>query len=209
MPISDSLRSTRWLALLALGFAACSSNGASPDAGSDAGSSGAVAGPADVHCAGAAQPINQADCHLTGLPDGGAGNSAYGATLYNSSGDDDDCKYHLDWSATPIAESQGVTFTLAATYKATGAPDPPACGGCAVQGLTTQNTLAEVFLSATHPAPNSAQVVTALPDGSYTLGPILFDAPGKWTVRFHLDELCSDVAPDSPHGHAAFYVDVP
>ena len=34
-------------------------------------------------------------------------------------------------------------------------------------------------------------------------------APGKWTVRFHFNEICCDVNSDSPHGHAAFFVNVP
>ena len=208
------------LLALALG---CSNNGVTTGAGdagdgggpSDAGDAGTaggpVSGPNDTHCASATlQPTNQSDCSLTMLPDGGAGGTgAYGATLYNASGDDDGCKYQVSWSATPIVENQGVTFTLDATYLADGSPDPPACSGCAVQGLDTQSLLAEVFLSATHPAPNSNQTVTAEGSGVYSIGPILFDAPGRWTVRFHLFEQCSDVASDSPHGHAAFYVEVP
>ena len=44
--------------------------------------------------------------------------------------------------------------------------------------------------------------------GTYTYGPIRFDASGKWTVRFHLYEDCVD-GDTSPHGHAAFFVTVP
>jgi hypothetical protein len=41
------------------------------------------------------------------------------------------------------------------------------------------------------------------------VGPIVFDQPGKWVVRFHFFENCDDLVEDSPHGHAAFYVQVP
>lgn len=33
--------------------------------------------------------------------------------------------------------------------------------------------------------------------------------PGRWMVRSHLYETCSDEPEDSPHGHAAFFVTVP
>jgi len=37
----------------------------------------------------------------------------------------------------------------------------------------------------------------------------VFDKSGRWVVRFHFFESCSDVPDDSPHGHVAFYIDVP
>jgi hypothetical protein len=37
---------------------------------------------------------------------------------------------------------------------------------------------------------------------------VRFDASGKWTVRFHFSADCAD-AVDSPHGHVAFFVNVP
>jgi len=169
-----------------------------------------------MHCKGVTpQPTNQGDCHVVG--DGGVSGSGsdYGPTMYGSEGDDDDCKYHVTWSVPPIAENQDATFTFSASYLATGMPNPPACADCPVTGLDQCpspgdcNSELEVYLNDTHPAPNTNQVVTAIGQGKYTAGPIQFDAPGKWTVRFHLFELCSDVTDDSPHGHAAFYVDVP
>lgn len=103
----------------------------------------------------------------------------------------------MRWSATPICENSGVTFKVVATNKTDGSP------------LTGAGTLAEVYLSDTHPAPNSHQTTSEGSSCTYTIGPILFDAPGKWTVRFHFHAECADLLPDSPHGHAAFYVDVP
>lgn len=68
---------------------------------------------------------------------------------------------------------------------------------------------AEVFLTATHPAPNSGQKAVETSAGHYSIGPIRFDASGRWTVRFHLYGECEDALETSPHGHVAFYVDVP
>jgi hypothetical protein len=177
-----------------LAAAACSSSGGGVTGG------GPVAGTQDTHCSAVpAQATSQADCHLTS--DGGTGGamtSAYGPTLFNGSGDDDDCKYHVSWTSTPIGENRDVTFTVTAT---TLTDDKP-LGADA-------NPLVEAYLSSTHHAPNTDQVATETAPGTYTIGPIRFDASGQWTVRFHFYEDCSDIAADSPHGHAAFYVQVP
>ena len=45
--------------------------------------------------------------------------------------------------------------------------------------------------------------------GVYKVGPIQFSRAGIWQVRFHLFEECSDDPDDSPHGHAAFFIQVP
>ena len=151
------------------------------------------------------QATSQAVCHLTG--DGGTGGDMtpdYGPTMDDSSGDDDDCKYHVSWTSTPIGENRDVTFTVVATTKTDGKPLGSSTGAGA-----DANPLAEIYLNDTHPAPNTNQVATETTPGTYTIGPVQFDAPGNWTVRFHFYEVCSDVADDSPHGHAAFYVQVP
>ncbi len=166
----------------------------------DRGSAGGpVSAAADTHCllpdgGVRAQPVSAASCQITG---GDAGTIDYGTTMFNAEADDDDCKYHLKFSSTPVYENTDVNFTVVATQKAGGAP---AAGA---------NTLAEVFLSNTHPAPNSNQKTTESPSGTFLVGPVRFDAPGRWTVRFHLHQDCADVLPDSPHGHAAFFIDVP
>ena len=121
----------------------------------------------------------------------------YGPTLYNSEADDDDCKYHVKFTATPIRRDQNVTFTVTATTLADG------------QAAAGANVGAEVFLNDTHPAPNSGQATNEKSGGVYDVGPIKFDAAGRWTVRFHLHEDCQDSTEDSPHGHVAFYIDVP
>jgi hypothetical protein len=169
---------------------------------------GEVVGINDSHCAdgdgGAAikQATNPASCHpagggtATGNTDGG---SVYGPTMYNNIGNDDDCKYLVRWTSTHIAEKQDVYFEITATTTV----DNTAVTGAA--------PLAEVFLDDTHPAPKTAtaQKPYEISPGTYVIGPVQFDAPGNWTVRFHLDEDCADTLPDSPHGHAAFLVGVP
>jgi hypothetical protein len=179
--------------------------------GQSAGTGGPVDGPADAHCAGKSQAVSDAACHpapgtggsggggtaaaTTGA--GGAEENEYGETLPNAEGDDDDCKYHLAWTATDIRQNTDVTFTAVVTEKVSGKP------------LGTGDMDIEAFLNDTHPAPNSDATVTESPTGTYKMGPIRFDASGKWTVRFHIHEDCSDLSEDSPHGHVAFFVNVP
>ena len=173
--------------------AACSSGPGGPEGG-------AVAGPADTHCSlpdggTVAQPTSQASCAL--VAGGDAGTANYRETMFNSEADDDDCKYHLKWSASAIRESTDVTFTTVATNKTDG------------KAATGAKVDLEIFLDTTHPAPNTSVKTTEGPPGTYQTGPVQFDAKGRWTVRFHLFETCADAAPDSPHGHAAFFVQVP
>jgi hypothetical protein len=169
-----------------------SSSDAGDYAGDDAGDDGAANG------AAAAQPV-PGPCDENGI------DGAYGTTMYGTEGDDDDCKYHVSYTASPICENKGTYFVVTANYL-TGAGGP----------LTGASTFAEVCLSDTHPGPGidgrpptGQQQVVEGPPGTYTIGPVQFDAPGDWTVRFHFNEFCCDVADDSPHGHAAFHVTVP
>jgi hypothetical protein len=182
--------------LVAIGVGLVVAAACSNDAGGPTG--GPVSGAADTHCSlpdggVTAQVVDLATCHASvdaGQPD-------YGPTLYNAEANDDDCKYHVKFTATPIRQNENVTFTVTATTLADG---QPAAGA---------NIDAEVFLNDTHPAPNSGQATTEKAGGVYDVGPIKFDAAGQWTVRFHLHEDCQDSTEDSPHGHVAFYIAVP
>ncbi|CAN5765198.1 hypothetical protein BH09MYX1_BH09MYX1_31670 [soil metagenome] len=127
--------------------------------------------------------------------DAGAGGD-YGETLYNASGADDDCKFDFAWSSTPIYKDTDVTFTVDITSRFDGAKPVAA------------DPYPEVFLDATHPAPNSGTKSKDLGNGRYSVGPVRFDRAGRWTVRFHVYENCID-SEESPHCHVAFYVDVP
>ena len=167
--------------------------------GSDGPAGGPVTGAADTHCTLAdggveAQPVSMASCALTG---GDAGLIDYGPPRFNAEADDDDCKYHVKFTSTPVRQNSDVSLTVTATQKAGGA------------AATAANLFADVFLSDTHPAPNSGQHTTETAPGTYQVGPVRFDAAGRWTIRFHLHAECTDTAPDSPHGHVAFFVDVP
>lgn len=116
--------------------------------------------------------------------------------MYSTEGDDDDCKYHVAWSSTAICENADVTFNLQILAKATGTL------------VTGADPDLEVFLDLTHPGLVSNQKTQEISAGNYSIGPIQFDAPGQWTVRFHIFPTGCD-QPTSPHGHAAFYVNVP
>jgi hypothetical protein len=164
---------------------------------------GAAQGAADMHCGARKQATSQASCTPADAgpvpdasptaPDAGP---EFGATMFGNEGDDDDCKYHVVWSSTAICENEGITFTLTATNKVTGMP-----------ALGADPSI-EAFLGASHIAPSTGSA-TEKGNGVYDIGPVKFDMPGMWTVRFHLYETCEDTLPDSPHGHAAFFVNVP
>ncbi len=197
------------MAVVTLIAIACSSNNTTPDASVTCASPGGpAAGPTDAHCGATVQLTSQASCHvdagapvdsgvLDAAPTDAAAPSQFGVTLNNAEGDDDDCKYHVKWTATAVCQGKGgVTFTVTTTKKndkSTAAAAKP---------------YIEAFLSDTHPAASAGNATETSP-GVYTIGPVVFDASGKWTVRFHFYGDCGDDPADSPHGHAAFFVQVP
>jgi hypothetical protein len=225
-------------ALIAVAACSSSSGGdgstaTQPDAVSCASPGAAQSGPADSHCTAGGtdmkQSTDQASC--AGDPDAAtagddsngddasAGDAAaagpgdggptgdcdpgeFGATMYGNKGSDDDCKYDVNWTSTPICENgNGVYFTVTATKRVDGTP------------LTGANPYIEAVQACAHPSANPpSPAVTSTeeaPAGTYKIGPIVFDRPGGWVVRFHFYGTCSDDLPTSPHGHAAFFVNVP
>ncbi len=193
---------------------------------------GFVAGPNNEHCVAAVyldagngpilsdagQYIDDAgnfvqEVGICDLPANAPPAPDYGDTNYGSQAADDDCKYNVSATVTPIYENTNVTFVVTATSRVDGGP------------VTGANALAEVYLcdgpsptnapcTSTHPAPPSGQTTVENPPGTYTIGPIQFDAPGNadagyWTTRFHFFETCADDVPQADHGHAAFYLEVP
>jgi hypothetical protein len=167
-----------------------------------------------------AQAVEAAVCHLVdgGLAfdeDAGAPGPPYGPTEWNTSGNDDDCKYFVGWHSTPISVGAEVTFWVSAQLSTNGAP---------LTGLSASvdTGAGQIYLEVAgdpdggiygHVSPASVGVpIQETPAGSgvYQIGPaIFFDKSGLWYIRFHFNENCDDVLPDSPHGHAAFYVNVP
>ena len=140
--------------------------------------------------------VSTADNSDAGASDAAA-TSDYGPTMYGAAGNDDDCKYYVSWVATPIKEGADTYFTVTALRLAD--MQPVRCAG----------VRADTSLSITHGVPAPAQPAPEIAPGVYKVGPIRFDAPGIWTERFHLFEECDDGPDDSPHGHAAFYINVP
>ncbi|SRR6266540_196074 len=194
-PLGQSLLVTTFASMFALG---CSSGPSGP-------AGGPVTGALDVHCKdGDGGQIAEAigACMAPGgggtaNAGSGSGGAEYGETLFNAEGDDDECKYHVTWTSTPVRKGGGVTFNVTVTRLGDGMPAHDA------------NLEAEVFLSDTHPAASPEQAAEApAGSGKYAVGPITFDTAGRWTVRFHMYDECAD-APDSPHSHVAFYVEVP
>ena len=192
-----------------------------PTCPSPGGPESVEAGSPDTHCDGVPpQPISLADCLVlpdaasTDMPPPDAGpqlpcgedGPSYGATMFGTEGDDDDCKYHVSYSVGGICENEGVYFVVHVTQLANGLP------------LTNSDPLLELCLNDLHmspasdaPPPAGKQVAREDPanPGTYTVGPVEVDVAGKWTVRFHFYETCYDTLDDSPHGHAAFFMDVP
>jgi hypothetical protein len=205
-------------AVVALG-AACSEDDepAKPAVCLDAAASGLVAGPESTHCVaeggsaivqviGACVSGGEAEEeheHEEGAADAGETHEhdeEEHEPNFGSAADDDDCKYRVSFTNTCVAVNQPVSFTLSLTRKFDGQP-----------GAGTNPAFPEVFLEndPTHISPSNDITANEGRDGTYDIGPIVFDAPGRWVIRFHYFESCSDVVEDSPHGHAAFYIDVP
>jgi hypothetical protein len=194
------------------------SSGSPVEAGSCASPGGPASGPADTHCVAEdggmiIQPTDQAGCTdcpdaaddggpgesvEAGIADGTCGNSDYGVTMFGHQGSDDDCKYNVTWTSTPICEGQPVLFTVTATKRVDNSP------------LTGANPRPDVSLNcAIPPGGMPADPSPETSPGTYTVGPVIFTQSGKWSVRFHFNETCCDAVPTSPHGHAAFWVQVP
>ncbi|HEY5147624.1 MAG TPA: hypothetical protein VII82_12710 [Polyangiaceae bacterium] len=145
---------------------------------------------------------------LDGGPTGDCDPSEFGPAMYGTKGSDvtkgsdDDCKYDVQWTSTPICEGgNGVYFTVSATKRVDGTP------------LTGAMPYIESVQACSHPSPNppppAVNSTEEISPGTYKIGPIVFDRPGGWVVRFHFFGSCDDFLPTSPHGHAAFFVTVP
>jgi hypothetical protein len=204
------------IATAASGLACSSSTKTPPPDNSDAAVSGAVPGAVDTHCSGMPpQPVSLADCHPDALPPtpdpDAAPEPEYGMTMFNAEGDDDDCKYHIKFDVMPDVSVGGkLTFKMTATKLTDGSPATGAImdsqgDGVALEGFMDSDN--------NHVLPNTSPPTMAseTPAGSgiYTITPVQFDKSGRWVARFHIFELCDDGFDDSPHGHAAFYLDIP
>jgi hypothetical protein len=188
---------------------------------------GLVMGDADTHCAMQTPAVVDSAACMTAEASAGAGgapadegstsqagasdcnaehDAMYGETLYGDSGDDDDCKYEAHWTSTPIRLKENVTFTITATDLTTGKPlEALADGKLALSRLEVYEPCK---LEHRPPLLDAQAKFSETAPGVYTGGPIQFDESGRWVVRFHFYEECLD-GDTSPHGHIAFFVDVP
>lgn len=192
--------------MAALGVACSDDDG---DGGGECiGGEGAVAGATDAHCSA---ENGSAITQVIGMCVTGGEAAEEGeeheheeeeehAILFGREADDDDCKYHVSFENTCVALNEPVTFTLSLTRKFDGMP-----------GAGTMPAYPEVFLAddPSHISPSNDITAREGPAGSYEIGPIVFNQSGRWVIRFHYFENCSDLPEDSPHGHVAFYIDVP
>jgi hypothetical protein len=195
----------------------------------------ATAGPADTHCAlpdggSMAAATNPASCNPdVGAPDvatsdassdatvdSGGATCDYGPTLFGTESDDDDCKYHVKWSSTPICQgTPGVIFTVTLTNKIDGSKATGANPGAEVFTTSPGDWDSASFCDtngtpSVPPAGVSSTGYWPLAEGAagtYS-GHVVFTQSGQWTVRFHFHHDCID-GPDSPHGHAAYHITVP
>jgi hypothetical protein len=165
--------------------------------------------PVVVNPASCSAPATTADAEAP-ADDGGAAAPEFGDTMFNATGDDDDCKYSVSYTDSPTVKV-GTPMTFKVVLKKL-ADNTPETGAAGADG---QNVSIEGFLSSmeSHVLPNTATPMKATEtpanSGIYTISPIVFDASGRWVVRFHFNENCADTLDDSPHGHAAFFFDVP
>ena len=99
---------------------------------------------------------------------------------------------------TAAKNGQNATVQVTVTHLADGTP---AVGA----DVTIEGSSSDI-----HFLPNNGTKTTETPaaSGVYTITPVKFDTPGRWQLRFHLYERCSDALESSPHGHVAFFVDV-
>ncbi len=201
----------------AIGGSGCGSSSSTP--APSFGTSGVVMGKLDTHCNGVPPiVVNPSSCSAPAptadaaapADDGGAAASEFGDTMYNAAGDDDDCKYSVSYTDSPTVKlNQSMTFKLVLKKLADGTP---ATGAAGPNG---ESVNIEGFLSTqeSHVLPNTTPAMTATEtpanSGIYTISPVVFDTSGRWVVRFHINENCTDNLEDSPHGHAAFFFDVP
>jgi hypothetical protein len=163
---------------------------------------GPVAGPADDHCAGGkVQEVDPAVCQAgppdAGADDGGAEEPA--PVRYNAAADDDDCKYHVSFTTSAaVALNTNVFFTAKATKKS----DGTAASWGSMDAL-------EVVTADMTQAVDVKDPPVQSPVGTAKFGPVKFNRSGKWIVRFHIHEECTDNDEASQHGHVAFFVNVP
>lgn len=133
----------------------------------------------------------------------------YSTTVKSTEADDDECKYHVSWTAGDLCQGDaGVEFQVTVVEKATGAT-VSIPNGLETEVYVPADPAAACDSVGTHASPLANPLVeTAAGSGVYT-GRIAFDRSGPWTMRFHIHEECLDELASSPHGHVAFRLTLP
>jgi hypothetical protein len=170
------------------------------------GGGGPVAGEADSHCvADDGTSIVQRIGACTTAAVGGQEDREEGdpeeelGVFYGREANDDDCKYRVSFtSSSCIVQNQPVTFNVTLRRNEDGSVATGA-----------MPSTVEAYMEDGHISPSNTFSGPERTPGTYAIGPVVFDRPGRWVVRFHFFETCSDIPEDSPHGHTAFYLDVP
>jgi hypothetical protein len=188
------------MALALAAAAGCSSSDNNPPPAACMSDGGALSGTAPDMCMGMFTAVGMC---MTEPEDGGGDMDAGPPEMLptpsvGTSNNDDDCKYKVSFTYDCVQKGMPGTVFLVSLKSSTmnNAPVPGA------------EPYIEAFLNSTHPAGGNNLGTEPTP-GNYKIGPIVFDQSGKWTVRFHFFPTCSDIPEDSPHGHAAFFIDVP
>jgi hypothetical protein len=190
------------LALLGAGAACSSDDDGSAEPACVGGGGPALSSESDDHCKspGGTEIVQSIGRCVSAVDESdAAADEEEMGVFFGREADDDDCKYHISFTNTCITQNQPVTFTVKLTRKSDGAAAP---------GAVPVNP--EIFMAeGSHVSPSNTFSAPEGPPGTYAIGPVEFDRPGRWVVRFHFFETCSDIPDDSPHGHTAFYIDVP
>ncbi|TNF38394.1 MAG: hypothetical protein EP329_00565 [Deltaproteobacteria bacterium] len=154
---------------------------------------GPVAGDADLHCGTKVVVLAPDAC--TAEDDGGP---AEVDPRYNGEGEDDDCKYHVTWTATNACFEADAYFEITLSSRFGNAPQVGAAPR--IEGHLANDV--------GHTLVDADQRSVELGGGRYRVGPVRFDATGEWVVTFHLYEDCNHTE-SSPRGSISFLVDVP
>jgi hypothetical protein len=189
---------------LAMAFAlaaagGCSNSDGNPPPAQCMSDGGALSGTAPDTCMGMFQSVGMC---MTEPADGGDMDAGPPDMLptpsIGTSNNDDDCKYKVSFTYDCVQRgAPGTVFVV--SLKSSTMNNMPVPGA---------DAYVEAFLNANHPAGGNT-ASTEPTDGTYRIGPVVFDQSGQWTVRFHFFGNCSDSFQDSPHAHAAFFINVP
>ena len=159
--------------------------------------------PASASCiddAGApiAVPVGYLGCsnQTDAPPDGASPNAADFEKESPIELNDDACKFHM--IVRRICGGDGsLLFLISGTQLTDGTP------------ATGAAPYFEAALGLAHHAPNTHPVTTEVSPGTYTIGPIVLDRPGQWTMVLHFYGLCPSTDPAAAHAHGTFLMNVP